>query len=260
MLKKLLVCCACLLLTVQGAWALTITNDGSTIWSDNFESGTVGEKPSGWDAFSRDDLTTVESSAGANQGSKYLEIRRADGVLDGEISARFDSQSSGTVTADFAVYLPSNGDKGSATRVAFSQGGNTPSECCEVSARHMYLMTGNWGSLGADANDVVASYHQGSYQYLANVCSGCADTWVDVSLTQSTQTGAGSEPVITMNGTIVNTYPFQNGKGAIDGLNFGMNSASGGLARIDAIPEPTTVALLLMGIGSLLAFARRRIA
>ena len=261
MVKRLMVAVVCLLLTVQGAWALTITNGGATIFSDNFESDTVGSLPTigagdigtAWEPYTTNSDLYHTTDVESVDGSHVLGIQREPGVLDGEIYARFPSQSSGTVEANFRVKMLSNhAGGGSATRVAFTQGNTGVSECCEVAYRHVYLMTAGWHSSWTGSNDdVVAAHFTGSaYEPIGDPCVGCADKWIDIKLTQSTEVGHYAK--ITLGSGSEITY------NAIDGMNFGMNSRDGGTAYIDAIPEPTTVALLLMGIGSLLTFARGR--
>ena len=247
------------LLSVQSVGALEIKNGDTTVFFDNFENDTVGLTPtigagdigSVWTHFAREiadteDLTDVEDdstsliAATDPRPGKYLSVANRPGVIDGEIFARFPSQDSGTLVATFAANLYPNGDKGSAMRVAFSQGEavfDHDEECCEISFRHAaYLVTGSWlapGILPAqlDDNDVVMAFYDGtSYQVVPGqggtavdgACIDCAGKWLTVTLTQDPV--IGSEPLYTVNGKILEPVPYGNVKGAIDGIVFGANT------------------------------------
>ena len=270
------------LLPVQTGWGLEIKNDGTTIFFDDFESDTVGSLPTigtgdageEWQPFTTNEdlysLTDVEndsvSSTVESRVGNYLGIERENGVLDGEIFARFPDQTSGTLTATFAAQLLENpGDTpGSATRVTFTNEGPRPSECCDVNGRHHYLMTGSWLStvsqldlpaLGIADDDVVVGFYNGShYDFVPGattdgVCNGCAGQWITVSVSVDVE---GGTPQFTLNGeeigAIPNATPSAGGPQGggvpqIDGMNFGMNSKNGGKVYIDAAvlgPAETT--------------------
>ena len=208
--------------SVVTAWGLEIKNDGTTIFFDDFESDTVvslptiggGDTGEEWQPFTTNEdlysLTDVEddsvSSTVESRVGNYLGIERENGVLDGEIFARFPDQTSGTLTATFAAQLLENpgATPGSATRVTFTNEGPRPSECCDVNGRHHYLMTGSWLStvsqldlpaLGIADDDVVVGFYNGShYDFVPGkppdgVCNGCAGQWITVSVSVDVERG-----------------------------------------------------------------------
>ncbi|MCH2127942.1 MAG: PEP-CTERM sorting domain-containing protein [Pirellulaceae bacterium] len=268
--------------SVVTAWGLEIKNDGTTIFFDDFESDTVGSLPTigggdtgeEWQPFTTNEdlysLTDVEddsvSSTVESRVGNYLGIERENGVLDGEIFARFPDQTSGTLTATFAAQLLENpgATPGSATRVTFTNEGPRPSECCDVNGRHHYLMTGSWLStvsqlnlpaLGIADDDVVVGFYNGShYDFVPGtttdgVCNGCAGQWITVSVSVDVE---GGTPQFTLNGEEIGAIPNATpsaggpqggGVPTIDGMNFGMNSKDGGKVYIDAAntaPTPTS--------------------
>ena len=244
-----------------------------------------------------EDDSTSESAATDPRAGKYLSVTNTPGVVDAEIFASFPKQTSGTLNATFMVNMFENsGDEtsdGSALRIAFTQGlpqTSADEACCEANWRHVaYAATGSWRHpdysdgypVGINDDDVMLVFHDtfgatsipsfyqplpiagGSYNdvndQLAGLCVGCAGKWIEVSVSQDANADGGTLPVYTLNGVELSPPPaaYASKAGGIDGLQFGSNS-NAGTGYIDAVPEPTTTALLLMGIGGLLAFFARR--
>ena len=285
---------ACLA-TPAGAVSVLNTTTSTVIFSDDFEGDTVGNSPllqgadigAGWLHNSTSDTTTNDVE---NNSTTVVTLESRVGLFgsmhnNGSHNGGFTALFSGGETADaleatFAVAVADNGDTGKGyMRIGFS---NTAKGCsgsqleeCTVGGPHAgYIGTGTWaqqitgGNLptGTDVNDVFMAYHQGGWN-LASAAGGTqADAaidnavgkWIEVKLEQ---TGvAGSAPVFTLNGVEMDPIPVTNGHGMIDGIHFSANNntSHGYVDQLAPIPEPTSAALLLMGIGGLLGFTRRR--
>ena len=182
------------LLPVQSVWALEITNNGTTIFQDDFENDAVGSHPTisspdignSWHPFFREH-TDLESKADVEDDStsfagqtdervgRYLSVTNTPGIVDAEIYATFPNQTSGTLKATFMVNVFENSGvptaDGSAMRIAFSQGlplVDADEACCEANWRHVaYVAAGSWRHpdysdgypVGINDDDVMIVFH-----------------------------------------------------------------------------------------------------
>ena len=277
-------------LSLRTAWAVTVTNNGNLIFEDNFDNDALGSLPVigagdtgiSWTQFTReagppgeflndveDDTTSLVGTSETRAG-RYLSVENMQvgaplfANRDGEIYARFPSQTSGTLAATFGANIFQNGSDGSAVRVAFTQGVpvvNADDECCEISHRHTaYIMTAGWATdttafpAALDNNDVVIAFLDqdnvvgngnvfnpleedvvgGTVEdrIISGACIDCAGKWITVTMTQ--EPSLGSQPVFTVNGKTLkpvpyaNNGPLDNGNPAIDGIQFGANTRFAG--------------------------------
>ena len=135
-----------------------------------------------------------------------------------------------------------------------------------VSTEHIHLLTGQWLidqaglslPAGITADDVTVAWHDGSSYQLATVggdpaaavVDGGAGKWIDVRLSQTA--AVGSQPVFTLNGTVLDPVPLSSDAPSIGGLAFRHNGAVGGQSYVGAEaaqPSPSAQSVTITSSG-----------
>ena len=259
------------LLQVQSALAVIIVNGTTTLFSDDFENDTLfalptisppdigigysDQMPSVDSVVVQDPSATLEARAG-----KYWDLIN-DGVGISDVIAQFDSQDSGTVTAEFGANVI--GADGGSLRMVFMQGSNTLTTSNPFGVHTGYLWTGSaWNHYGIPlpagigANDVFMAYYNGAHTVMKAVGGTEADgavidgagKWHTIEMTQAPV--VGSYPQFSLNGVLLEPVPVQNDVGAIDGLMFGANGPHGSQGYVDSPIAPPPEPIEPINIGS----------
>jgi len=267
---KLVICLAvsCVLALGVTANANRITHNGVEVFSDDFEGQTVGFEP---DSFSMsgpgtwaidgspNDIAKVTDAAdpGAAQGSNYLHMQRGDG----KYSARLiDEVNSGVVHVDMMV----NQTEPGAMFNAGTAGGSTEGQ---VDGKQIFGLDARDSSHGNKFHITKGNYNN-SAGYLQAAGGGdmsyVENKWQRYQFTIDLDNDTFS---LNLDGVQSVSVPLNNTfdvNGATEksmnqfGVRMSGSDGAGSTVYMDAsIPEPSTVALLVISIVGLVGFSRR---
>ena len=243
---------------VPSAQAVTVlSSDNGVVFQDTFANDTLGALPTivapdvgdGYTHLAGNLATVdIENDPGGVLG-KVLNVGH-DGASLGVIELSFPAQAGSVIESSFRAKVTDPGNGGSLGVAYRNAGAYVASGYTYPHA--IYLLTGSWmedqGGLtlpaGITRDDVVVGYYiNGPYQFAtaggdaaAARVDGGAGRWIDVTLTQTA--AVGSQPVFTLNGTILDPIPMSSSASSIDGLAFRNNGASLSQAYVAGLPTP----------------------
>jgi hypothetical protein len=267
------VVCVCVLALAGTVQANTITHNGVLLFSDNFESQIVGNVP---DSFSLnpgpgqwevngspadianviDNTSTVVGAPGPFEGNQYLHMARGDGKYSGR-GIGDNPVDTGQIHAEMMVYQEDPGVFFTHGASAGGEGQNSTTALALDALNDGTLMrnTGSYATLG-----LLQAAGGGNLTYIE-------DQWqkweFDIDLDADTY-------VVSIDGVPSEVTPLNTGLTLDDGSGTpidpsirwigarmsGTNAPS--VVYFDAVPEPSTVVLLLISlVGLLVGFGRR---
>jgi hypothetical protein len=234
-MKKMMSALLVVLMCSSVQAVLITSNTAGQLFFDDFESYAVGTTVSGlsssWINTNGCGITIVrDSDPVANQGSKYLGISQPSDPQ--KFFAKLSStQTSGILTMQFALYAPTT----TASYIGTIQ--------MEPDTTDATLAAG------------IIILQDGSVKYYNNGWNSTGltvtkDAWQDVTLTYNLNTDVFNVDIAGQNATVTGT-----GLTRTVGAVFFSGANAGGAFAIDAVPEPTTIAFLLV---SMIAGVSRR--
>jgi PEP-CTERM motif len=237
------------------ASAVLITNDGGTVFFDNFESSTVGLTPGPavigtWNHESQTGLATNAAVPGAFQGTQYLYIHRPGN--NGVDAVPGIAATSGTVHIEEMVNVDSTQDPMWGTQPLSGRGRLAGGSTLDFA---FFPFTGGDGQV----------WNYGLY--------GGTLQWFPTGLSYQTDTWQKWQVDFTFVGGVASTYDLTVGSQAtVTGLPMlmaidrfdliriwsGDNNATFYVDATRSVPEPTTIALLGSGLLGMLGQLWRR--
>ena len=263
------VVCVCVLALAGTVQANTITHNGVLLFSDNFESQFVGSNPSTFDISSGlgqwevngPDIALVVDDAnppnpGAFEGSKYLHMARGNGIYTGR-GIGDNPVDTGLIHAEMMVYQEDPGVFFTHGASAGGEGQNSTTALALDALNDGTLMrnTGSYATLGLlqAAGGGNLTYIEDQWQKWEFDIDLDSDTYVvtiDGVPSASTALNTG---LTTDDG---NSTPIDPSIRWIGARMSGTNAPS--VVYFDAVPEPSTVVLLLISlVGLVVGFGRR---
>ena len=243
---------------VTSSHAVMILHDGSQVASDGFESDTVGAHPSGWTPKDGKEasanVVVADSGPSAAEGSNYLILNRAgNSGSDGRAYLGFSEITSGEVSADFSLYVPST----NVVSVTNSSEGNIG--LGPNMAGGLYLGLGQKNASGPSTIDY---YDAATSAWVNSGLTYAYDTWQRVTMAVNEDTGDAS---LSIDGTSasfnIGRTDFTVSRLEIEGGFAGGAGPPHNQLFVDAVPEPTSLGLagiaLLACVAGLNAFRRR---
>ena len=259
-----------LVLLVSTSQAVEVKHNGSPIFSDGFEGVSTGGFPdaSKWEILYEiygGSLEVVDGSGAGDpapfEGSQYVKLQGDDAAADGPyltMEADLGSLTTGTIHAEWMVYIPSNSNPGG------SAGGLRTSPSREPRVSQFWNLDsigqvqGQWNDLGS------ADYSRRDPPNTTDI-PYTADTWqkweIDFDL-GTADDGSDDRYVVTVDGISSGTLTTWREHSDVGSINFGLRygNGDGDIFYVDAVPEPSTILILSSGILALIAYVlpRRR--
>jgi hypothetical protein len=233
----------------SGAYGVLIEKGGTVLFSDDFEGVAPGNAPDngaapgtwGQEVYGNDTWVKVVNDAmpGAYQGSQYASLNRGKEPPGSEafLHGQFDSQTTGLLKTSFMLYIPSAGQ--GFLPAAINLAGGTENDA--------FPMRVVWLAAWADGNNV-REYREATGWSNTGV-TWAYDKWqkweIELDMGASDLDFTDSYTV-AVDGVKSVSIPVSQER-SVSYLNMRCATGDGSSFYVDAVPEPATMALFVLG-------------